>query len=303
VRHLPLLLVLLTLSACGPAIVESSVRRVSTLPDVSGLVWVRDSLFVAAHDAKLGRGEESLPRLSLVWMGASPGGVRWRPLVVEWPGSGPSSDLESASPIPGTDRVLVAESGDDLGGRRRIFILDVSGSLPRLLDSIDWPMDVVNVEGTAVAAFEDRLVFLFAEREHGRFESRLRWADFDPVDFGFGAFQEVPIAIPADAGMNRPVSAIEVDSEGWIYIASAFDPEVDDGPYRSAVWRAGRLAAGDGGDPSVEVLPSPRLVARADGVKIESLAIRTRPDGTRQLIVGTDDENLGAVLRPLPLEP
>src|SRR5690606_5584085 len=115
---------------------------------------------------------------------------------------------------------LVAESGDDIGGHRRIFILDVEGPLPRLVQSIDWPAQVVNVEGTAVARLGDRLVFLFAEREHGRSESRLRWADLDPVEFRFGAFRESLVAIPADAGMNRPVSALEVDPDGWIYVAS-----------------------------------------------------------------------------------
>jgi hypothetical protein len=58
---------------------------------------------------------------------------------------------------------------------------------------------------------------------------------------------------------------------------------------------------GDAG-PTVELLPDPVIVAFTDGFKIESLAIIERSDGTAILFLGTDDEDYGGVLRPLPAQ-
>ena len=296
----PSLLALATLCACAPADDrESASRPASTLQDLSGLAWVADSLFVAVHDSKLPH-EGDRPRISFVWIGASPAGPAWRPLQVRWPRAGASSDLESAALVPGTRTLLLAESGDDGSPFRRIFPATLEEDAIRVGDPVPWPVEVVNVEGTAVARAGDRLVFLFAERSHGSASTWIRWAPLRTAPLGFGAFQGAPLTLPADAGMNRPVSALEVDSGGWIYVASTFDPDVDDGPFRSTVWRVGRVTLDGAGEPVVAV-DSARLIARADGMKIESLAVRELADGGSQLVMGSDDENLGAVIRPLPL--
>ena len=262
------------------------------LPDLSGLVWVRDGLFVAVHDSKL-PDERDRPRLGVVRLPAAAGG---RTLDVRWPPAGASSDLESAARVPGTELLLLAESGDDGGPHRRIFPATLEGDSVRVGEPVPWPAAIVNVEGIAVARVGEGFLFLYAERSHDEPSTLIRWAPLRTGPLSFGAFREARFTLPAGTGMNRPVSALEVDAEGWIYAASTFDPDVDDGPFRSTVWRIGRV--GEGG---VRIGAVPTPIARVDGIKIESLAIRELPGGGRQLVMGSDDENLGAVLRPLPV--
>jgi hypothetical protein len=97
------------------------------------------------------------------------------------------------------------------------------------------------------------------------------------------------------------VTALTVDSDGRIYAASAFDPDVDAGPFKSFVWRIGRLRA-PAGRPLVSLLDEPKLVGTLDGFKVEGVAVRER-HGRATVLVGTDDENYGGALRPLPASP
>jgi hypothetical protein len=64
------------------------------------------------------------------------------------------------------------------------------------------------------------------------------------------------------------------------------------------VYRIGRVV-GDGGG-RVELDAEPVLLGVLDGLKVESLAARERPDGTVELWAGVDDENYGGTMRPLP---
>jgi hypothetical protein len=52
--------------------------------------------------------------------------------------------------------------------------------------------------------------------------------------------------------------------------------------------------------PVVEVRKRPLRLAVLDGFKVESLATVRGDDGRRLILVGTDDEDYGGVLRPLP---
>lgn len=302
VRHSLLAMLALAVGGCeSPIPVDGSWEPASTLPDVSGLARLSDSLYLAVHDAKLPE-EQASPRVSLVRVSGSNGGATWRPVAVRWPTSDASSDLESVAAIPGTRFLLLSESGDDGGAYRRIFLAELVEDGVRFAEAVRWPTDVFNVEGTAAARVDGRLVFLYAERSQDSLHTRIRWAPLQPTPLAFGEFREVVFSVPAAAGMNRPVSAMEVDPDGWIYVASTFDPDVDDGPYRSMVWRIGRVRT-EGTAATVQLDSTARLIARSDGIKIESLAIRNLQDGSRQLIVGSDDEDLGAVIRPLPLVP
>ena len=99
------------------------VIRASTLPDLSGLAWVKDDLFIGVHDAKRNSEKKYWPRVSLVRLPKSElEGVTWQSLDLEFPGpDGPSSDLESVSRIPGGRGFLFVESGQEGEGARRIF--------------------------------------------------------------------------------------------------------------------------------------------------------------------------------------
>ena len=100
--------------------------------------------------------------------------------------------------------------------------------------------------------------------------------------------------------MDRPVSAIEIAPDGTIYVASAFDSGDDAGPFASTVWRAGHVVAD--GEPAVVIDAEPTLIATIDAFKVESLAVHVDRDGTSRLYAGTDDEDYGGVLRPIPQE-
>jgi hypothetical protein len=152
-------------------------RPVQRLLDLSGLAWVGGDTFLAVHDAK-NPDELHRVRVSLLMLPQSLEGLLWKPLRLRFPG-GASSDLESAARIPGTDHVLLAESGDDAGAFQRIFLAEVVGTRVAVTDVIEWSWftDVFNVEATAVAETETGYLFIWAERASGE----------QSTEIGFGA--------------------------------------------------------------------------------------------------------------------
>jgi hypothetical protein len=277
-------------------------RPVQKLLDLSGLVWIDGDTFLAVHDAKF-PDERRRVRVSLLRLPASLDGVEWKPLRPRFPGR-PSSDLESAARIPGTRKMLLVESGDDASGLDRIYLADASQHDVRILDAVEWSSftDVFNVEGTAVAQSGDGYLFIWAERNEGDDTTLVRWTDLGLVPFAIGASGVVSSAsftLPTDlaALYNRPLVGIEVDASGELFTVAAFDPDSDDGPYRSAILSIGRVSGG-----GIVLDADPSVVGTLDGLKVESLTLR-ETDGTRELFFGTDDENYGGTLRPLPLAP
>ena len=126
-------------------------RPVQRLLDLSGLVWMGGDTFLAVHDAKF-PDEPQRVRTSLLQSPTSLGGIQWLPLRPHFPGE-PSSDLESAARIPGTQSVLLLESDDDASGRDRIYLARVQPRRIRILDFVEWSSftSACNVEGAAVA--------------------------------------------------------------------------------------------------------------------------------------------------------
>ena len=94
---------------------------------------------------------------------------------------------------------------------------------------------------------------------------------------------------------NRPIVGMDFDSAGSLYTVAAFDPDVDYGPYSSSVWRVGSLES-NAGAAEIVLDDVPERLATLDGSKVESVVV----DDTGQIYIGTDDEDLGNVLRPLP---
>jgi hypothetical protein len=291
---------------------ESQTRRggfrpVQQLPDLSGLAWIGGDTFLAVHDAK-NPDELDRVRVSLLMLPESLKGLLWRPLRVRFP-DGPSNDLESAARIPGTRHVLLVESGDDAGAFQRIFLTKVVGNRVFATDVVEWSRftEVFNVEGTAVAETELGYLFLWAERASGEQSTKIRWAPLTVVPFAIGPeLDSATFELPDDLVdaednplYNRPVVGMEVDADGRLYIVAAFDPEgtveePDNGPFRGAVFEIGRVTGG-----TVQLDPEPTLLATVDGFKLESIASR-EVNGRIELFVGTDDENYGGTLRPLP---
>lgn len=288
--------------ATQPADNPGGYRPVQKLLDLSGLAWMGGDTFLAVHDAKYPDEAERV-RTSLLRLPSSLDGIQWFPVRPHFPG-GPSSDLESAARIPGTPRVLLLESGDDGSGLDRIYLALVGPRRIHILDVIEWSSftSVYNVEGAAVAETDGGFLFIWAERADGEASTLVQWTDLSLDPFAIGASGVVGSALftlPDDlaALYNRPLVGIEVDSSGRILAVTAFDPDSDDGPFRSAVMAIGHVE-----NSGVVLDSAPTLIGVLDGFKVESVAVRE--DGeTLGLFVGTDDENYGGTLRPLPAAP
>jgi len=279
-------------------------RASESMPDVSGLAWVERDTFLAVHDAKNPE-ENHLPRVSLLRLPRSTEGVRWKPLEVSWAAHAPkSSDLESVARVPGTSMFLLVESGESShGGRRfsRIFMAELGGESLTIRSAADFPYPVKNVEGSAVSSLGGRLFFMWAERADGQAGTKLCWADLQLAPFRLGPLRQAYFRPGKFTGKNwRPISAIDIDGEGQVYVASAYDPEDDGGPFASVIWRAGRVRVNRAGMVTLDLFSAPHQLARLDGLKVEGLAIRERSRGVRELFAGVDDENYGGALRQIP---
>jgi hypothetical protein len=294
---------LFTLAGCSPSRQASDHSLPGpALRDVSGLAWIDGDQFLAVHDTKDAR---NLPRVSLVRLPQSAIGLIVQPVELSWPEpQGSSGDLESVARIPGTAMLLLAESGSARRGGtdlRRIFLVERRDGGLAIIDVAEWPVPISNVEGTAVARVGEHLVFLFAERAEGQPGTLLRWAPFTAPPLAFGAFQEVSFAVPEPTGPHaRPVSAIEIDDAGRIYVASATDPARDNGPFRSVLWRIGRMQAAASVGAALVLDERPERLGTLDGLKVEGLAVRENAGAEPDIFFGTDDENLGGILRLLP---
>lgn len=311
--YLWLSLIILCLLICHPVRSDSdnrpgieSAHFANAVPDISGLAWVEGDTFLAVHDAKNPE-ENARPRLSLLRLPESLDGITWKPLTLDWPSpQGLSSDLESIARIPGTDRFLLVESGEGRGGGqqfRRVFLIQLRNSQAVLLSFTELPGVVKNIEGSAVARLGDRLIFIFAERGDDQSSTEVYWTDLQLHPLRFGAFHKAYFKPFGFTGKNkRPVSAIEIDAAGQVYIASAYDPNDDNGPFTSVIWRAGRFRADSNKSISLVFPPRPYKLATLDGLKVESLAIREGKEGLIELFAGTDDENYGGALRAIPIE-
>jgi len=274
------------------------------LPDISGLAWIEQDTFLAVHDAKNPE-ENNRPRVSILSLPRTPEGIRWKSLEVEWPlPLKESSDLESISRIPGTSLFLLVESGESIyNGQRfsRVFLVELKDEKPIIRSFTQLPTITKNIEGSAVFRSGDRLAFVCAERGDHQVSTKLFWADLKLEPFELGKFQQTYFKPGKFTGKNkRPVSAIEIDKQGHVFIASAYDSDDDNGPFTSVIWRAGRIIADRNGKFRINLLSSPVELARLDGLKVESLAIRQRERAAQELFAGTDDENYGGAIRLIP---
>ncbi len=270
--------------------------QATTLLDLSGLAWIGGDDFLAGHDGKV-PDEAERPRISRLTLTGDARGVVWAPVPVTWPEeTGQPSDIESIAAIPGGG-FLLAESGDDGSAYHRIFhvVLDADGAAT-VVEVVDWPVEIGNVEAIAIHPVEDGLLFIYAERADGEASTRIQWAPMTVGPLTWGTFSSVIYPSPYEAGPGeRPESDMTVAADGRIFVVSAEDTD-DDGPFSSEIWRVGDVVTGGAG--SVQLLDAPELVARMDTLKAESITFRVTDDG-ETLWVGTDDEDYGGILRPL----
>ena len=280
-----------------------------TLPPLSGIAWLDGNTFFAIHDAKFPK-EAAVPRASMLSLPSQPGGTLITPLNVTWQlGENPASDLECVAKIPDAfqthngSRLLIAESGNNDKGPKRIFLSELNNDRLIVIKTVPWPIDIYNVEGCSVTAVDNKLIFIFAERAQGSRITNINWATMFLDPLRFGPVHSLKYQVPGEQQSGfRPVSALEIDDTGKIYIASTIDTDNDTGPFASEVWLAGHINSYQNSTSlPILLLNSPERLASVDGFKVEGLA--TRPAGNSsgtEIIIGTDDEFNGGVLRILP---
>jgi hypothetical protein len=274
--------------------------------DLSGLSWVEGNTFLAVHDSKNPE-ENDRPRLSLIRLPESAIGIVWKTFSIEWPAPlGLSSDLESVARIPGTNSFLLVESGEGVnaGQRyRRAFQIKVENYKPVLESHATLSGAFKNIEGSAILKVGNRLIFICAERADHKPRAEVFWADLQLNPLTFGKFKTAYFEPIGFSGKDkRPVTALETDSRGRLYVASAYDPDDDNGPFKSVIWRLGRFHIETRAGVEIVLRARVHKLATLDGLKVESLAIR-ESKGAIELFAGTDDENYGSALRVIPLEP
>ena len=296
----------LILTSCTTVSFHQETNRLpSTLPNLSGLAWIEDDLFLGIHDTKRNPENFHQPRISLLRLPVSEfEGLTWEFPDSEFPDPlGPGTDLESAARIPGGQGFLFAESGQEGKYDARIFFAVYEKNMLRIESYVSWPVRIENVEAIEVCKVGGQLVFLYAERADSLPETKIRWTELSLNPLGFGSFKEVTYKSidPVGEG-SRPIVALAVDSDNVIYSVSTYDSGNDGGPFRSAVWQIGKMVIDEKGNPEVKLTEGKRL-ATMDGLKVESIAVRESKENEKQIYVGTDDEHYGGILRLLPNPP
>ena len=261
--------------------------------------------FIACHDAKLAD-ENFKPRYASLSLHADFGGLRYRDAKFTFEWQSPN-DLESIVKIPGKNLLLLCESGDSNGApdTQMIFEAKVIRRSIRIIHAVPWPVPILNVEATAVAKLNEKFVFVFAERADTQSSTEWRWIELNPRTMVFAdPIRPIRFQAPNPELDNRVIVGLDIGPLGVIYSVSAFDaeaaglPDPDNGPFAAAIYEIGRISEVDG-TPEITLYSEPTTLATKDGFKVESVAVRDLGDSAG-IYFGTDDENDGGVLRPIP---
>ena len=279
-----------------------SLAHGQTAAPISGLAWADENTLIAVHDAK-SPSENNKPRVSLITVPKAGDQFKIDYINIEWPSTGGhSSDLEAVAAIPGTPLFIAAESGQDSGKHKRLFLLKYDHHKLQLMSHVDWPVDVRNVEAMTITKIGRNLFFFFAERADGKTTTKIRWAELKLDPLKFGSFSETKVARPEPTGSHsRAVADIAFDTAGAIYISSTYD-EGDNGPFNSCVWRVGQIATAADDQPNVTITEQPELIERFPGTKVEGVAIHTLANGNLEMLLGSDNENKGGQLIRVPIK-
>lgn len=271
-----------------------------TLPDLSGLVWLKDDQFLGVHDSKNLKNDQ--PRVSLITLPQSAQGVRWKPLKIDWKSvGGMAIDLESITRIPETDLYILAESSNCQEYRGRLFLMQFKNSILQPLAVTNWPETIENIEAIATTKIDNQLYFFYAERGAEKPNTNICWTTLSLEPFKIGDCHATKFNTPDSTPNIRHISDMTINGSKNIYISSAFDPNQDNGPFKSSVWKIGKIELNQNNLPSINLATKPEAIAKIDGFKVESLAIRSIENQPQEIFIGTDDENYGGVIRLLVL--
>jgi len=282
--------------------------------DISGMAAFGNDQFLVVHDSKNNKVEIHRPRLGVLEIDRAGKTTSYREVLLnaqDWQGvGGMANDLEAVCRVPHSDdEFLLMESGYYKGRFGRL--LHVRLKRP----GVEWEVDVLgalplpkpesaglkfNFEGLLCLAGSDGTVqIVLGDRGKGRQRlSSLLWnaADLQRHRYVNSDRYETlaeNIEAPGWKTMSkniRHIADLYVEDAGILWAASAYDPDVDEGPFESILYRAGSLHPGT--PPKLDWNPStPLHIGR---YKIEALG---PPLSSHcRISAGTDDELFGGRL-------
>lgn len=224
------------------------------------------------------------------------------PVVSELPWIGVlPADLEALDSVPGRPGhyIAVASRGDAY----HIVVANGLATVQGTPVALPGRRDGDNYESFALHRDSSGRTFaVWATRGSGAEEAVVRASSVHigtrGPDFGtVTARQEFAVPFPNEDEV-RHISDLKVLGDGTVMVSSASDPNVDDGPFTSAVHDAGRLTENGAHDAVLRLKPKHDLVpltlfTKRDNRKIEAIAFA--PD--RNAVWGTDDENNGGSVK------
>ena len=269
------------------------------LPDLSGLAWLKEDSFLAVHDSK--NLDSNQPRVSLITLPQSAKGLSWQPLTIDWESvGGIAMDLESITPIPDTNLFILAESSNYQKHQGRLFLMKFENSDLKPIAITNWPQNIINIEAIATTKLNNQFYFFYAERGADQPSTNICWTTLSVEPFSIGDCHATRFSTADPTPHIRQISDLAIDASGTIYIASAFDPNQDNGPFKSSVWKIGKVELDQTNLPQINLVPENQAIAEIDGFKVESLALRPSQNQKPEIFIGTDDENYGGTIRLLP---
>jgi hypothetical protein len=269
------------------------------LPDLSGLAWLKQDSFLAVHDSK--SLDPHQPKVSLITLPQSSKGLEWRPLNINWQSvDGVAMDLESITQIPETNFFILAESSNYQKHRGRLFLMKFENSTLKPIAITNWPQNIINIEAIATTKLNNQFYFFYAERGAEQPSTNICWTTLSVEPFSIGDCHATSFSTADPTPHIRQISDFAIAASGNIYIASAFDPNQDNGPFKSSVWKIGKVELDQTNLPQINLVQENHAIAEIDGFKVESLALRPSVNQEPEIFIGTDDENYGGTIRLLP---
>jgi hypothetical protein len=310
------LLAALPLSALAADPPAGTLERVEGF---SGMVKTGKGQYLVVHDIKSNKNNPRFGRLVVV-----KDGTYYQPLAVtDWKGE-KSNDLEGVCRLP-SGEFLAAESGmreekgegDAAPAARfgRIFRFAVSGDNVEILKAYQGAKLLISTkagkgddyEGLLCVPSGNKILIVQGERggskpyPHGVL--RWGWLDLekDELSFPEGGLAGLEVKTPTKdlpGTERRDIADLHAGKDGIIWAAGATDGG-DSGPFRSYIYKLGKLQPEQNPPIALEANLAPVWII--DGFKTEALAEAWTDNGA--LAFGTEDEDIGGVIRELLKQP
>jgi len=277
----------------------------------SGMAQVDESSYIVVHDYK---SHQKGPRFGLVKFEKDKNYIyRTLPISNLNKNTAPPGDLESISSIPKSNQeFLAAESGYWNKTNGRIFHIQIENNRVKIIKILNLPFTADNnkqeegdnFEGLACASLDDtRVLLILGERGGSPRYPRgiLRWGTYNLFDqkltWDNKENTTLTIRSPRDrAHFKRDTSDLFIDDEKNLWAVATGDAG-NNGPFRSVIYKIGTIDISQRVPVKINQRPKEEWII--DGFKIETIARPPKFIPGSSIMIGTEDENYGGVIRPL----